>query len=257
MRPNKVKQLLRQGKPAIGTIFSIPSPMIVEIVAYMGFDFALVDGEHGSIDELLCEDLVRAAEATGISTVVRVPRNEWATISRFLETGAQGVMVPWVNTGDEAKAAVDAVRYHPEGRRGLGPGRASGYGLAQNMGDYAREANEQNLLVIQIEDIAAVRNLDAILAVPGIDVIMIGPSDLSKSMGLAGRADDPSVREVIDQISRKTLGAGISLGMIAGDGAGARKEIERGARFVICGLTRIIMPAGRAFVQDAREGISI
>lgn len=253
MRPNTVKQLLCEGKPVIGTIFSIPSPTVVEVVALMGFDFALLDGEHGSIDELLCEDLVRAAEATGLGTVVRVPRNERATIARFLETGAQGVMVPWVNTAAEAKAAVDAVRYHPLGSRGLGPGRASSYGLEGNMGDYARQANEQNLLVIQIEDIQAVSNLNAILGTPGIDVVMIGPSDLSKSMGLAGRADDPRVRDVIDEISKKTLAAKLTLGMIASDGAGARREIERGARFVICGLTRIMVGAGRAFVQAAKQ----
>jgi 2-keto-3-deoxy-L-rhamnonate aldolase RhmA len=253
MRPNKVKQLLREGKAAIGTIFSLPSPMVVELVAHMGFDFALLDGEHGSIDELMCEDLVRAAEATALGTVVRVPRNERATIARFLETGAQGVMVPWVNTAAEAKAAVDAVRYHPLGQRGLGPGRASQYGLAPNMGDYAREANEQNLLVIQIEDIQAVHNLDAILAVPGIDVVMIGPSDLSKSMGLAGRADDPRVGAVIDEISEKTLAARLTLGMIASNASIAREEIARGARFVICGLTRIIIGAGREFVQGVKK----
>ncbi len=254
MRVNAVKQSLRQNKVALGTIFGIPSATVVELVARMGFDFALLDGEHGSLDELVCEDLVRAAEATGISTVVRVPRNERATIARFLETGAQGVMVPWVNTAAEAQAAVEAVRYHPMGTRGLGPGRASAYGLAGNMGDYARDANEQNLLVIQIEDIVGAQNLDAILAVPGIDVIMIGPSDLSKSMGLAGRADDPKVREVIDQISKKTLAAGVSLGMIASDAAGALREIDRGARFVICGLTRIIVGAGSNFVSGVREG---
>jgi len=253
MKVNPVKQLLRQGKVALGTISSIPSPTVVELIAYMGFDFVLLDGEHGTFDELVCEDLVRAAESKGLSTVVRVPRNERGTTSRFLETGAQGVMVPSVNTAAEARLAVEAVRYPPLGRRGLGPGRAAEYGLTQNLGDYAREANEQNLLVIQVEDIEAVRNLDAILSVAGFDVVMIGPSDLSKSMGLAGRYDDPQVLAVIEEVVQKVLAAGISLGMLASDPPTAAKEIARGARLIVCGITRLIVGAGRSYVKGVRE----
>ncbi len=106
--------------------------------------------------------------------------------------------------------------------------------------------------MIQIEDIAAVPNLDAILAVRGIDVALIGPGDLSKSMGLAGRSDDPRVRKVIDRIARQILAARVALGMIAGDAAGARQEIDRGARFVIVGLPRLMVGAGKEFVQGAQ-----
>jgi 4-hydroxy-2-oxoheptanedioate aldolase len=253
MRPNQIKTLLREDKAALGPIFGIPSPALVEMVGYMGFDFVLLDGEHGSLTQPLCEDLVRAADTVGLTTVVRVPRNESSTIAGYLETGAAGVMVPDVRTAEQAQAAVDAARYAPEGRRGLGPSRAAAYGLSQNLGEYAQEANAQNLLIIQIEDISAVPNLDAILAVRGIDVALIGPGDLSKSMGLAGKSDDPRVLQVIEQIARKILASGVTLGMITGDGAGARREIARGARFVIVYLPRLFVAAGREFVKQAKD----
>ncbi len=252
MRSNPVKKLLKENCPALGAIFGIPSPALVELVGYMGFDFALLDGEHGPLNAIVCEDLVRTSDAAGITTMVRVPRNERATIAQFLETGAAGVMVPDIQTAAQAQAAVEAVRYAPEGRRGWGPSRAAAYGFGQNLGEYAQAANAQNLLVVQIEDIAAVPNLDAILAVRGIDVAMIGPGDLSKSMGLAGRSDDPRVRQVIDQIAAKILASGITLGMITADAAGARQVIARGARFVIVSLPRLIVGAGRGFVEGAR-----
>src|SRR5919199_5478072 len=180
---NSLKELLSLGKPAIGTIVQIPSAPLAEIMAQVGFDWLLIDTEHGPIDIETVHGMVRATSGTNTTPTVRVARNlDWLA-KRVLDIGALGVMMPGVNSGEEALAAIRAVRYPPEGNRGVGPTFAAlRWSLAGE--DYIRDANREVMAIVQIEHIDAVDRIDEILAVSGIDLPLIGPYDLSASMAL-------------------------------------------------------------------------
>ena len=173
---------------------------------------------------------MRAAEAAGTTPIVRVPTNAPEEILRFLDTGAQGVLVPQVTTREDAERAVRAARYHPLGQRGLAGTRAADYGLGGSLGPYAQEANETILVQALIEDVRAIDNLPAILAVEGLDIIAIGPSDLSQSLGHPGERNHPAVREAIAEIIRLGVAAGKVVGMNTPTGADAARERARGVR---------------------------
>ena len=190
---NRLKELLGAGQPAIGTILQIPSAPLAEIVAQAGFDWLLVDAEHGPIGLETIHAMVRATSGTQTTPAVRIASNlDWLA-KRVLDVGALAVMMPSVNSGAEALAAVRAVRYPPEGTRGVGPTFAAlRWGLAGE--EYIRNANREVMAIVQIETIEAVERIDEILAVPGIDLPLIGPYDLSASMGCSGRSTIPGSR---------------------------------------------------------------
>jgi 4-hydroxy-2-oxoheptanedioate aldolase len=247
IRPNATKRRLLAGGLAVGTIVPGNDPALVEISALAGFDHVIIDGEHGSVSVRDVEDLVRAAEAVGITPLARVPSNTPVDILRFLDAGVMGVMVPQVRTADDARRAVAAARYHPEGQRGLAGSRAARYGLAGSLADYVAAANREVMVMALLEDRAAVENIDAILAVPGIDVFFIGPADLAQSYGYPGRADQPEVQAAIDTIIRRAVGAGKVVGTNAPTGAAATALYERGVRYLCTGLWGLLAGALRDY----------
>ena len=188
---------LKQRELLLGTMLSLPSPEVAEIVSHCGFDWLFLDGEHSPASIL---DWQRAMQAIGgrSACLLRVPSNSEASIKKALDIGADGIIVPMVNSADEARAAVSWSQYPPEGRRGIGPGRASGYG--KDLADYIRRAHEELAVVLQIEHIDAVNNIEEIADVAGIDALFIGPSDLSASMGKTGQLDDVEVRAAMDKV---------------------------------------------------------
>jgi len=168
------------GEVTIGTFAAIPHPVAIEVTAASGVDFICIDWEHAQIGRERIEDLVRAADVHGVPAMVRVPGHEPESIAAVLDAGAAGVLVPRVSTAEQARAAVQATRYPPVGARGVGPGRAAAYGY--RIPDYLASANENLLLAIQVETAEGLANIDAIAAVDGVDVIFIGPGDLSVSI---------------------------------------------------------------------------
>lgn len=243
MRPNAMKARLDAGGWTAGPILPIAAPALVEVAALAGFDHVLIDAEHGHISVADCEGLVRAAEAAGATPIVRVPVNAPEAILRYLDTGAQGVLVPQVASREDAERAVRAARYHPLGRRGLAGTRAADYGLRQSLPDYVREANEQLLVLGLIEDIRAVDNLPDILAVEGLDIIQIGPSDLSQSMGYPGDWQHPDVQAAIAEIIRQGLAAGKVVGMNCPTGEAAARERARGVRLLSVAMLGLLAQA--------------
>jgi 2-keto-3-deoxy-L-rhamnonate aldolase RhmA len=230
MRPNAMKERLAAGRWSAGAIIPVADAQLVEVCGLAGWDHVLIDAEHGHISVQDCENLVRAAHAVNITPIVRVPTNAPHEILRYLDTGAQGVMVPQVNTRDDAERAAAAARYHPKGARGLAGTRAATYGMREPLGKYAEMANANVLVLALIEDIRAVENLPDILAVEGIDVLSIGPADLSQSMGYPGERDHPTVREAIAEIIRQGVAAGKPVGMNVPTGVDAAREHARGVR---------------------------
>ncbi|KPQ05579.1 MAG: 4-hydroxy-2-oxoheptanedioate aldolase [Rhodobacteraceae bacterium HLUCCA12] len=196
LRSEIARARLGERPALVGPFLAVPSPMVTEIACAARPDFVCIDMEHGPIAPTMAEDMLRAAALWDVPALVRVPGPDAAAIGQALDFGAVGVLVPRVSSADEARAAVAAARFPPEGRRGLGPCRASGYG--RNLPDYLDAARAQTVVAIQIETVDALDALDAILAVPGIDLAFVGPGDLG--VGLAAAARAMSLEHAIDGV---------------------------------------------------------
>ena len=255
MRPNRIKQVIQDGGAVAGPFLGVPSPMVMELLGAGGCDFVLIDTEHSALGMLETENLIRAAELWSVTPVVRVYAHQPALINKALDAGAQGLLMPQVNSAEQAERIVQAARFGPHGQRGLGSvTRSAGYG-GEDISAYVTAANEANLILVQIETTEGVRNLKSILKVPGIDMIFIGPSDLSQSLGFPGQRQHPTVIETIDEIVSKTKQAGIPLGTVAGDPRTARDLVEKGFQFLVFDTTRLIVRAARAYM-DGFHGLS-
>jgi 2-keto-3-deoxy-L-rhamnonate aldolase RhmA len=258
---NRAKKMLADGSAIVGVFLTIPSPRLVELIGYAGADYLVIDAEHGLIDVGAAEDMIRAAELSGVTPVVRVPSHDPKLILRYLESGAQGVMAPQVNTAEAARAVVDAVRYPPDGQRGLGPGRASRYGGAGvpdfSMGEYAREANRQILTIVQLEHVDALKELPQIMAVSGIDAFEIGTADLSASMGMPGNTTHPDVLAVVEELSRTVIENGRILGDTISTPEAARDLIARGFRMVNFNFARFVSGGMASFIRGSRADQSV
>src|SRR5580692_4825266 len=214
MHANQAKKKLKAGETVMGTYVRYGDPAIAEVLCYLGYDFLMFDGEHAPVGERECENLARVCELTGVTSIVRVPGNLPWMIGRHLDTGIQGVQIPMVNSAAEAIAAVRAAKYQPLGNRGLAPARAANYGqvLPFSYAAHVRESNAETMLIVQVETPASIEALPEIVKVPGIDVVFIGPVDLSNSLGHPGDFEHPDVRAAFDRIvsvvtqSDKTLG---------------------------------------------------
>ncbi len=244
---NRMKAKLAAGEPAFGLSVMIPSPQVVESAAGLGFDWVLIDCEHGTIGVETMELMIMAAEASGVTPIVRPPSNAAAHILQAMDRGAQGVQVPHVSDAEAARAAVQAVKFHPMGGRSLAAGtRASGYGLRGAMGDFVAEANRETLVCVQIEDEAALPNVDEILRVEGVDVFFIGPSDLSQSMGFPGNPEAPPVAKAIEETLAKIVAAGKTPGMPA-TGEALQGAIAKGVRYIYTHLPVILSTGAKAY----------
>lgn len=200
----KLAGALRQNAPVFGIFCCLPLPQVIELIAGAGFDFVIVDNEHTLINPETLENMVRAADASGIPALVRVPGSAGAEIARVLDAGAQGVVIPRV----QAAAAVRLCRYAPEGDRGLAAGRAAGYGNTDLPALLAR-ANQDVLVVPMIEDREGVDAIDDIVSLPGVNMIIEGAADLSQSLGVPWQPRHPSVRAALEQAQTAARARGV------------------------------------------------
>jgi 4-hydroxy-2-oxoheptanedioate aldolase len=253
MRPNAAKARLKAGETIFGCFVRYPDAGLVEVLGYQAWDFLVFDGEHGVLEPRDCENMVRAAELRGVTPIVRVPTNLPPQILRLMDTGAQGLHVPWVNSAAEADAAVRSVKYHPRGQRGLAGVRAADYGQAGSLADYTQRANAETLVVVHIETAEAVERAGEIAAVDGVDVVFIGPTDLSQSLGVPGQTQHPDVQAAIDKIVQAVSKTTAALGIMVPNAAAARQWRQRGARYVAIGMENILAPAAREYLKTVRE----
>jgi 2-keto-3-deoxy-L-rhamnonate aldolase RhmA len=249
---NPMKEKLRAAQPAFGVSVMIPSPQIVEMVAAAGFDWVLLDCEHGTLTLESVELMAMAAEAAGITAIARPSSRSPEHLLQVLDRGVLGVQVPHVNTPAQAREVVQAVKFHPAGRRSLAAGtRAARYDAHGSLADYAKAANDATLIAAQIEDVEALENLDALLQVEGIDVFFIGPSDLSQSMGHPGNPKAPPVAKAIDEALSRMRAAGRTPGMPA-TAENVRDALGKGARYLYTHLPRLVAASGREYLRNAR-----
>jgi 4-hydroxy-2-oxoheptanedioate aldolase len=250
---NRMKAKLAAGEPAFGLSVMIPSPQVVESAAGLGFDWVLIDCEHGTIGVETMELMIMAAEASGVTPIVRPRSNAAAEILQAMDRGAQGVQVPHVRDAEAARAAVRAVKFHPMGERSLAAGtRASAYGLRGAVPDFIAEANRETLVCVQIEDEAALPHVDEILRVEGVDVFFIGPSDLSQSMGHPGNPKAPPVAKAIEETLAKIVAAGKTPGMPAATDA-VQGALGKGARYIYTHLPAILSAGAKGYFANARR----
>ncbi len=240
IRPNRMKQRLAAGQ--VATILSGTNDAdMIDQLGPLGAEGIWLEGEHGGVDYADLGNLTRACDLWGMTSVVRVMDNDYATIYRTLDRGAQGIVVPHVNTRREAEAVVEAGKFAPLGKRGMFTSR-QGFGV----GDYLQTANDQSLLIVLIEDIAAVRNLDDVLKVDHIDVFFVAPSDLATSMGQIGNMGHPEVQKTIDAAITKVVQAGRVAGTLVN-----ADNVERYTRLGVRCIMTSFFPWIQAGATDA------
>lgn len=247
---NPVKEKLQKGEQAIGTFVSIGHPDVTERLSIIGFDWLLLDSEHGPLGYETMQMMMQSMRGDICSPIVRVQWNDPVVIKRALDIGAHGVLIPWINSREEAEAAVAACKYPPQGIRGCGPRRAALVGGP----DYIGTANDTILVAVQIETATAVKNIADILAVDGVDVVYIGPVDLCMSMfGVPGKWDDPVYLEAFDTVLEAAAKSGKPAGMFCNSG-NIEWAIEKGFKFnSVDNDDSFLMTAARAAVMKARN----
>jgi 4-hydroxy-2-oxoheptanedioate aldolase len=253
MRTNTLKQKLRDGKAVFGAMITFPAPPVVEMLGYLGFDWVLLDNEHGSIGVDSSEEMIRAAELTGVAPIVRPVANRPEVIAPFLDRGAWGVQVPHVNTREEAEAAVAACKYYPDGQRGIySRGRPAQYGIGGTTQDYVAQANANTLVCLMLEEVAAIENLAEIVKVKGVDVLFIGSGDLSQSMGYPGQQTHPEVQAVMEKGVRRIRGAGVAVGVSCPDSL-VPKFLALGVQYFHGNVGNLLQSAGEAYLKTMRK----
>jgi len=252
MKPNRVKQLLQEGKYTCGSWVSLCSNIGAEVMGLMGFDWLLIDMEHGAGDYQTLVGQLQGLAAVGETVpFVRVQWNDPVVIKRVLDIGAYGVMVPGIRSAEEARAAVAAIKYPPQGMRGLAGNRGARFGQD---GDYVKQANDQIMMILQIENKEAIDHIDEILDVPGIDVAFLGPNDLSGDMGHVGNWDHPDVQQAIKKLEDAANQRKIALGTISRNWEFAKTYMEKGYRFQsLLGDIPFLMQGAKSAVESFRK----
>ncbi|HIF71779.1 MAG TPA: hypothetical protein EYQ61_04425 [Dehalococcoidia bacterium] len=246
LRVNRAKEKLANGE-VVTCLAGIDNPYLVDFVGQMGIDAVWFEAEHGPVSFDDVGNLSRAADLWGMTSIVRVGSTDYSTIYRTLDMGAMGIVVPHVDTVEDARAVVDATKYAPIGRRGMFKPRQA-FGVE----DYLSKANNQSMTIVLIEDIKSVNNLDEILAVDHIDVYHVAPSDLAQSMGHIGDDEHPEVQRVIDESIAKILAAGKTAGTtVSNENVG--KFRDQGVTFFYTALNGWIVSGGNEFQQALRE----
>ena len=228
---NTLKKALNSGQCQHGIWLTSGSPVLAEIAGYAGFDWCLIDGDHGpnTVSEMLSQ--LQALAVGGTSAVIRIASAEVWMIKQALDLGCQTILVPMVDDADSAHLMAQAMRYPPEGIRGMGAvlARASGFG---SIPDYAHTASDQMCLLVQAESAKAVENIDAIAATHGVDGVFVGPADLSADMGYPGQPDHPEVEKAIDHLIARTVAAGKIAGIITFDETRFQEYADKGVTFL-------------------------
>lgn len=234
MRPNRFRTALQQDRPLIGLWLGMADPYAADLAAQAGFDWLVVDGEHAPNDLRSILVQLQVLESAGAAVVVRPPMGETWLLKQLLDMGAETLLIPMVETAEQAEALVRAVRYPPRGVRGMGAAlaRASRFNTVPG---YVAKADAHVCLLVQAESRAALANLDAIAAVDGVDGVFIGPADLAADMGFPGRPDSPEVWSAIEDAIRRVTAAGKPAGILTFDELLNRRCVELGARFVAVG----------------------
>lgn len=254
MKKNTLKEKLNAGQATLGPFVGFPSPAIVETMGWMGFDFVIIDCEHGPIDYETAENMIRAAELSGTTAIVRIGLNEQQHIQRYMDAGADGVLIPLVNNAQDALKVVNAVKYPPMGKRGAFSGRGARFGVGTGP-DYFAKANEETFVAIQIETPEAIENADEIIATPNVDAVFLGPGDLSLNFGFPGQMEHEQVVDAIESLVGKVKAAGKHAGTLGNYPAHAKFWHDRGVNWLVSAATRHMIAGATTYLDGTREAL--
>jgi 2-keto-3-deoxy-L-rhamnonate aldolase RhmA len=245
------KSRLRQREVLVGPLVTLASPEIAEIMCEAGFDYLWIETEHAPTDFVQAQMMIQAAGGR-CPCVVRVPENAEVWIKKALDIGCDGIVIPQVKSGAEAREAVQCCLYPPAGRRGVGISRAHGYGMSFQ--DYVEAANDQLAIILQVEHVDGVRNIRSIANTPGIDAILIGPYDLSGSLGLLGQVSHPRVEEAIQEIKQHCEEAQVPVGIFVVDAQSANRCIDDGVTLIALGMDVLYLwKSARQALEEVRR----
>ena len=244
IRPNRAKQKLQQGQ-TVTTISGLQNSDIIDFLGPLGFDAAWIECEHGPVDWDALGDMTRACDLWGLTPVTRVNANDPGLITRTLDRGSMGIVVPHINTREAAEQAAQSAKYAPLGYRGMFGGRQS-FGVP----DYFHTANDQTMVIVLLEEIEALENIDEILKADHIDVFFVAPSDLAQTMGHIGNPEHPEVQTAIEQAINKIVNAGRTPGTLAGDNNIAKFK-QMGVKFLMTSWNAWIARGAADYLQKA------
>ena len=232
MRENKLKRKLQAGEVVYGPFMNCSYGSFIEIVGLAGFDFAIIDMEHGPLQVQTAEDLCRAGQNVGLDPIVRVRKNDAPQIQRALDIGSAGVQVPQIETKEDAEATVRAAKYQPLGMRGVSLFTRAGDYTVFGLAGITDRLNDEQIIVIHIEGVPGLRNLDKVIEVPNIDVVFLGPYDLSQSFGVPGQINDPRVVKGMEEAVGKIRASGKAAGTFAGTPEAAKRWVDVGIQYI-------------------------
>ncbi len=256
IRPNRLKRLLAEGKTPIGVfLIEFRQTSVLQILANCGFDFVVIDNEHGVFGIESIAELSRAARLLDLTPIVRIPDHAYPWIAQALDAGALGIMAPRIETAAQVAGVVRSMKYPPHGARGNALGLGYMEFRSGPVPEVLARENEETFLIVQIETRAAVENLEAIMATPGVDAALVGPNDLAIALGVPGQTDGPEVRAVIERVIDVGRRTGTASAAHMRDLETAVRWLQRGIRFLSCRSETILLAeAGRAVVERLREG---
>jgi 2-keto-3-deoxy-L-rhamnonate aldolase RhmA len=243
---------LKRREQLLGTMVTLASAASAEVLASLGFDWLFIDGEHGPLETAELTQILQAVSHK-TACIVRVPEAAEIPIKKVLDLGAHGIIVPQVNTPEQAASVVRFARYAPEGARGVGLARAHGYGVTFR--EYVSAANREIAVIVQAEHARAVENIEAIVRVPGVDAVLLGPYDLSASLGKMGEIDHPDVVAAIGRVTDVCNAAGMPLGYFGVTAAAVRPYVARGYTLLVAGVDTLYLANGaKALLTELRGG---
>ena len=246
-----LRKKIAQKLPLLGTMLTLPSPEIAEILCTAGFDWLFIDLEHGAMSIRDAQTILQAASPQ-VACVIRVPLNDETWIKKCLDIGASGIIVPQIQSAEEAAQAVRWCKYPPEGSRSVGIARAQGYGA--HFKEYVDTANTDTTVILQIEHIDAIHNIKSIVTIPGIDCLFIGPYDLSASMGKIGQVNDPEVRDAIKKVKKCADAAHIPTGIFGTSPEAVRPYIDDGFSLIAINTdTKILGDAAKEIIDASNR----
>ena len=252
---NKFKRKLENGLVTFGPFVGYPSPAIVELMGWMEFDFVIIDCEHGPMDFETTENMIRASELSDTAAIIRIGLNHQQHIQRYLDAGAKGVMIPLVNTKNQAESVVDAVKYPPIGKRGVFGNRTSKFGLIETS-DAIKKSNNEIFVSVQIETVEAVKNQEEIIKTPGIDGIFLGPGDLSVSLGVPGEMMHKKVIKTMEPIVENSINNGKHVGTLGLNPKQASFWNQKGVNWIVSSATRFLISGTKNYIETIKNPIN-
>jgi 2-keto-3-deoxy-L-rhamnonate aldolase RhmA len=235
--PPSFRSRLRSGETLFAPLMTLNSPAVAELMADVGFDWLFIDAEHSTLDTAQMQLLLQASAPT--PCVIRLASGDDVPIKKALDIGAAGIIVPQVNSADHARRIVQSAKYAPVGQRGLGIARAHRYGL--NVREYMQTANDDTAVIVQAEHRDAVANIEAIVRVEGVDGVLIGPYDLSASLGLPGAVDHADVRAAIERVRAACQAAGVPMGIFGLTADAVRPYMDQGFTMIVAGVDTVLL----------------